>query len=29
VADPDFEPERQELEEGHWRRTCQCYSDDR
>jgi hypothetical protein len=29
VADPDFEAEWQELEEGHWRRTCQCYSEDR
>jgi hypothetical protein len=29
VADPDFEPEWEELEEGHWRRTCQCYSEDR
>ena len=28
VADPDFEPEWHELEEGHWRRTCQCYSED-
>jgi hypothetical protein len=29
VADPDFEPDWQELEEGHWRRTCQCNSEDR
>jgi hypothetical protein len=29
VADPGFEPEWQEIEEGHWRRTCQCYSEDR
>lgn len=29
VADPGFQPEWQELEEGHWRRTCQCYSEDR
>jgi hypothetical protein len=28
VADPDFEPEWQELEEGHWRRICQCWSED-
>jgi hypothetical protein len=28
-ADPGFEPEWQEIEEGHWRRTCQCYSEDR
>jgi hypothetical protein len=28
-SDPDFEPEWQEIEEGHWRRTCQCYSEDR
>ena len=27
-ADPGFEPEWQELEEGHWRRICQCYSED-
>ena len=24
VADPGFEPEWQEIEEGHWRRICQC-----
>ena len=29
VADPDFQPEWQELEEGHWRRICQCWSEDR
>ena len=29
VADPDYEPPWQEIEEGHWRRICQCYSDDR
>jgi hypothetical protein len=29
VADPDFQPEWQEIEGGHWRRTCQCYSEDR
>ena len=28
VADPGFEPEWQEVEEGHWRRICQCYSED-
>jgi hypothetical protein len=28
VADPGFQPEWQEIEEGHWRRTCQCYSED-
>jgi hypothetical protein len=28
-ADPDFEPQWQEqLEQGHWRRTCQCYAED-
>ena len=29
VADPGFEPEWQEIEEGHWRRTCQCWAEDR
>jgi hypothetical protein len=29
VADPGFEPEWQEIEAGHWRRTCQCSSEDR
>jgi hypothetical protein len=29
VADPDFEPEWQEIDEGHWQRACQCYSEDR
>jgi len=28
VADPGFQPEWQEIEEGHWRRICQCYSED-
>ena len=28
VADPGFKPEWQEIEEGHWRRICQCYSED-
>ena len=28
VADPGFEPEWQEIEEGHWRRICQCWSED-
>jgi hypothetical protein len=28
TADPGFEPEWQEIEEGHWRRTCQCYDED-
>jgi hypothetical protein len=28
VADPGFEPEWQEIEEGHWRRTCQCHAED-
>ena len=26
VADPDFQPEWQEIEEGHWRRICQCHT---
>jgi hypothetical protein len=25
---PAFQPEWQEIEEGHWRRICQCYSED-
>jgi hypothetical protein len=29
VADPGFQPEWQKTEEGHWRRICQCYSEDR
>jgi hypothetical protein len=29
VADPDFEPEWQGLDEGHWRRICQCHAEDR
>jgi hypothetical protein len=28
VADPGFQPQWQEIEEGHWRRTCQCCSED-
>lgn len=28
VADPGFQPEWQEIEEGHWRRICQCWSED-
>lgn len=28
VADAGFQPEWQEVEEGHWRRICQCYSED-
>jgi hypothetical protein len=28
VTDPDFEPEWQEVETGHWRRTCQCWAED-
>lgn len=28
TADPGFQPEWQEIETGHWRRTCQCYSED-
>ena len=28
VADPSFQPEWQEVEEGHWRRTCQCCAED-
>ena len=28
VADPGFKPEWQEIEEGHWRRICQCWSED-
>ena len=28
VADPRFKPEWQEIEEGHWRRICQCWSED-
>lgn len=29
TADPGFQPEWQELEEGHWRRICQCWGEDR
>lgn len=29
VADPTHEPPWLEVEEGHWRRVCQCWSDDR
>jgi hypothetical protein len=28
VADPAYEPPWQEVEEGHWRRICQCWSED-
>src|SRR5687767_10957440 len=28
VADPGYQPPWQEVERGHWRRTCQCYSED-
>ena len=28
VADPGYQPPWQEVEEGHYRRTCQCYSED-
>ena len=28
VAEPDFQPEWQEIETGHWRRICQCYPED-
>jgi hypothetical protein len=28
VADPDYDPPWQEVSEGLWRRTCQCYSQD-
>jgi hypothetical protein len=28
VADPGFQPEWQEIAEGHWRRICQCWSED-
>jgi hypothetical protein len=28
TADPGFQPEWQEIEEGHWRRICQCWSED-
>jgi hypothetical protein len=28
VADPGFEPPWQEVEEGHYQRTCQCYAED-
>lgn len=28
MADPGFQPEWQEIEEGHWRRICQCWSED-
>jgi hypothetical protein len=27
-ADPGFEPPWQEVEDGHWRRICQCGSED-
>jgi hypothetical protein len=27
-ADPGFEPPWQDLEEGHWRRECQCGAED-
>jgi hypothetical protein len=27
-SDPGFEPEWQEVKEGHWRRICQCWSED-
>jgi hypothetical protein len=27
-ADPGFQPEWQEIEEGHWRRICQCWTED-
>jgi hypothetical protein len=26
-SDPGFEPEWQEIKEGHWRRVCQCWSE--
>ena len=29
MADPGFQPEWQEIEEGHWQRICQCYTEDR
>jgi len=29
VADPGFQPEWQEIENGLWRRICQCYAEDR
>jgi hypothetical protein len=28
VADPGYQPPWQEVEEGHWRRVCQCWSED-
>jgi hypothetical protein len=28
TADPGFQPEWQEIEEGHWRRICQCRPED-
>jgi hypothetical protein len=28
TADPGFQPEWQGIEEGHWRRICQCWSED-
>jgi hypothetical protein len=27
-SDPGFEPQWQEIEEGHWRRICQCRPED-
>ena len=27
-ADPGYEPEWQEVETGHYRRTCRCYAED-
>jgi hypothetical protein len=26
-SDPDFEPEWQEVETGHWVRVCQCWTE--
>ena len=28
VTDPGFQPEWQEIEDGHWTRICQCYAED-
>ena len=27
-ADPTFDPPWQEIEAGHWRRTCRCWAED-
>ena len=27
-ADPGFQPEWQEIDEGHWQRACQCWTED-